>query len=145
MYGSFGKGFEKTSTAGTDPESYSGDGRYRRTFERYGGRSKRELFYIDHFQEIEKLFPNFKFHLVLSEPLPEDNWKVKKSMDDTEGDGFIGFVHQSFIDNYLKKHSAPEDIEFYFCGPPMMNKAVLKMCDDWGVPKENVSFDDFGG
>ena len=111
----------------------------------YGGRSKRELFYVDHFQKIEKLFPNFKFYLVLSEPLPEDNWKVKKSMDDAEGDGFVGFVHQSFIDNYLSKHSAPEDIEFYFCGPPMMNKAVIKMCDEWGVPKENVAFDDFGG
>lgn len=111
----------------------------------YGGRSKRELFYIDHFRKIEKEFPNFKFYVVLSEPLPEDNWKVKKSLEDPEGDGFTGFVHQSFIDNYLSKHPAPEDIEFYFCGPPMMNKAVLKMCDEWGVPKENVSFDDFGG
>ncbi len=111
----------------------------------YGGRSKRELFYLDHFRQIEKEFPNFKFFVVLSEPLPEDNWKVKKDVNDTEGDGFTGFVHQAVIDQYLKKHEAPEDIEFYFCGPPMMNAAVLKMCDDWGIPKENVSFDDFGG
>ncbi len=110
----------------------------------YGGRSKRELFYVDDFRAIEKEFPNFKFYIVLSEPLPEDNWQVKNGMDG-EGDGFTGFVHQSLIDNYLSKHPAPEDIEFYFCGPPMMNAAVIKMCDDWGVPEENVSFDDFGG
>jgi Na+-transporting NADH:ubiquinone oxidoreductase subunit F len=111
----------------------------------YGGRSKRELFYLEDFRQIEREFPNFKFHIVLSEPMPEDNWKVKTSVDDNEGDGFLGFVHQAVIDQYLKKHSSPEDIEFYFCGPPMMNAAVLKMCDDWGVPPENVSFDDFGG
>ncbi len=111
----------------------------------YGGRSRRELFYLDHFQKIEEEFPNFKFYLVLSEPVPEDNWVEKKSVDDPEGDGFLGFVHQAVIDQYLSKHEAPEDIEFYFCGPPMMNAAVLKMCDDWGVPDENVSFDDFGG
>lgn len=111
----------------------------------YGGRSKRELFYLDHFKAIEKEFPNFKFFVVLSEPMPEDNWKVKKDINDAEGDGFTGFVHQAVIDQYLKKHESPEDIEFYFCGPPMMNAAVLKMCDDWGIPKENVSFDDFGG
>ncbi|MDX1446520.1 NADH:ubiquinone reductase (Na(+)-transporting) subunit F [Lishizhenia sp.] len=110
----------------------------------YGGRSRRELFYLEHFRSLERDFPNFKFHLVLSEPLPEDNWKEKKSMDD-EGDGFVGFVHQAVIDNYLTHHEAPEDIEFYFCGPPLMNNAVVKMCDDWGVPPENVSFDDFGG
>jgi Na+-transporting NADH:ubiquinone oxidoreductase subunit F len=110
----------------------------------YGGRSKRELFYIDHFKALEKDFPNFKFYMVLSEPLEEDNWNVKKDTD-SEGDGFTGFVHQAVIDQYLSKHDAPEEIEFYFCGPPMMNQAVLKMCDDWGVPDENVSFDDFGG
>jgi Na+-transporting NADH:ubiquinone oxidoreductase subunit F len=110
----------------------------------YGGRSKRELFYIDDFRQIEKEFPNFKFHIVLSEPLPEDNWKVKDGIDG-EGDGFVGFVHQSLIDNYLSKHEAPEDIEYYFCGPPMMNAAVLKMVEDFGVPEENVAFDDFGG
>lgn len=111
----------------------------------YGGRSKRELFYLDDFQNIEKEFPNFQFHIVLSEPLPEDNWKPKKDVNDKEGDGFTGFVHQAVIDNYLSKHNEPEEIEFYFCGPPLMNAAVLKMCDDWGVPPENVSFDDFGG
>ncbi len=111
----------------------------------YGGRSKRELFYIEDFRKIEKEFPNFKFFVVLSDPLPEDNWVEKKSIDDPEGDGFLGFVHNAVIDHQLKHHEAPEDIEFYFCGPPMMNQAVLKMCDDWGVPDENVSFDDFGG
>ncbi len=111
----------------------------------YGGRSRRELFYVDDFQNIEKEFPNFTFNMVLSEPLPEDNWVAKTSMDDKAGDGFVGFVHQALIDNYLGKHEAPEDIEFYFCGPPMMNAAVLKMVDDFGVPAENVAFDDFGG
>lgn len=111
----------------------------------YGGRSRRELFYIDHFEHLEEEFPNFKFYLVLSEPLPEDNWVVKEDINDTKGDGFVGFVHQAVIDQYLTKHDEPEDIEFYFCGPPMMNVAVEKMCDDWGVPPENVAFDDFGG
>lgn len=111
----------------------------------YGGRSKRELFYLEDFKAIEREFPNFRFYVVLSEPMEQDNWKVKTGMDDREGDGFVGFVHQALIDNYLSKHQAPEDIEYYFCGPPMMNAAVIKMCDDWGVPKENVSFDDFGG
>ena len=69
----------------------------------------------------------------------------KENLDDKKGDGFLGFVHQAFIDNYLSKHENPEDIEFYFCGPPLMNQAVLKMCDDFGVPDENVAFDDFGG
>ncbi len=111
----------------------------------YGGRSKRELFYLDHFRALEKDFPNFKFYIALSEPLEEDNWKVKKDIDDNEGDGFIGFIHQCVIDNYLSKHEAPEDIEVYFCGPPLMNKAVDKMAEDFGVPPENVRFDDFGG
>lgn len=110
----------------------------------YGGRSKRELFYTDHFRALEKDFPNFSFYLALSEPMEEDNWKVKKSIDD-EGDGFVGFIHQVVIDNYLKFHEEPEDIEFYFCGPPLMNKAVQKMTEDFGVPDENVRFDDFGG
>ncbi|WP_448520302.1 NADH:ubiquinone reductase (Na(+)-transporting) subunit F [Rhodoflexus sp.] len=110
----------------------------------YGGRSRRELFYTEHFRAIEKEFPNFKYYIALSEPLPEDNWKVKDSIDG-EGDGFVGFIHQVFIDNYLSKHPEPEEIEFYFCGPPMMNAAVLKMCDDFGIPPENVAFDDFGG
>ncbi len=110
----------------------------------YGGRSKRELFYTEHFRALERDFPNFKFYIALSEPMEEDNWKVKPDLDG-EGDGFVGFVHQVVIDNYLSKHDAPEDIEFYFCGPPLMNKAVEKMADDFGVPKENVRFDDFGG
>ena len=111
----------------------------------YGGRSKRELFYLDHFYSLEKEFPNFNFELVLSEPLEEDNWKEKKDLSDKDGDGFVGFVHQAVIDQYLSKHEAPEDIELYFCGPPLMNQAVLKMADDWGIPDENVRFDDFGG
>ena len=100
----------------------------------YGGRSLRELFYIDEFRALEKEFPNFQFNLALSEPLPEDNWT-----------GYTGFIHQVVIDNYLKDHSAPEDIEFYFCGPPMMNNCVMQMCDDLGVEPENIAFDDFGG
>ncbi len=111
----------------------------------YGGRSRRELFYTDHFRRIEKEFPNFSYHVALSEPLPEDNWKVKKDINDKEGEGYVGFIHQVLIDNYLKNHSDPDEIEFYFCGPPMMNAAVIKMCDDFGVPPENVAFDDFGG
>jgi Na+-transporting NADH:ubiquinone oxidoreductase subunit F len=111
----------------------------------YGGRSKEELFYIHYFRDLEKEFPNFKFYMVLSEPLEEDNWVEKKDINDESGDGFLGFVHQAVIDQYLSKHEAPEDIEFYFCGPPLMNQAVLTMCDEWGVPSENVRFDDFGG
>lgn len=111
----------------------------------YGGRSKRELFYLDHFYKLEKEFPNFKFYLVLSEPLPEDNWVNKKDVNDPEGDGFTGFVHQAVIDQYLSKHDAPEDIELYFCGPPLMNQAVQKMGEDYGIPDENIRFDDFGG
>ncbi len=100
----------------------------------YGGRSYRELFYIDHFREIEKDFPNFTFEIALSDPLPEDNW-----------DGYTGFIHQVLLDNYLKNHPAPEDIEYYICGPPMMNAAVFKMLDDLGVEPENIAYDDFGG
>ncbi len=111
----------------------------------YGGRSKAELFYIEHFRSLESEFPNFKFYLVLSDAQEKDNWKAMKDINDTEGDGFVGFVHQVVIDQYLTKHEAPEDIELYFCGPPMMNQAVLKMADDWGIPDENVRFDDFGG
>ena len=110
----------------------------------YGGRSKRELFYTEHFRALERDFPNFKFYVALSEPSEEDNWKVKDGLYG-EGDGFIGFVHQVVIDNYLDHHEAPEDIEVYFCGPPLMNQAVEKMAEDFGVPDENVRFDDFGG
>ncbi|MDZ7741316.1 MAG: NADH:ubiquinone reductase (Na(+)-transporting) subunit F [Bacteroidota bacterium] len=100
----------------------------------YGGRSMRELFYVDEFRKIEKEFPNFTFNIALSEPLPEDNW-----------DGYTGFIHQVIIDNYLKDHPEPEEIEYYFCGPPMMNQAVIKMLDDFGVPEEMIAWDDFGG
>lgn len=100
----------------------------------YGGRSARELFYVDHFRQLEKEFPNFKFHIALSEPKPEDNWQ-----------GYVGFIHQVVYDNYLKNHPAPEDIEYYICGPPMMNAAIFKMLDDLGVPQENIAYDDFGG
>ncbi|QED36242.1 NADH:ubiquinone reductase (Na(+)-transporting) subunit F [Antarcticibacterium arcticum] len=110
----------------------------------YGGRSKRELFYTEHFRALERDFPNFKFYLALSEPMEEDNWKVKDGIEG-EGDGFVGFIHQVVIDNYLQYHEAPEDIEYYFCGPPLMNKAVEQMTEDFGVPPENVRFDDFGG
>ena len=110
----------------------------------YGGRSKRELFYTEHFRALERDFPNFKFYVALSEPSEEDNWKVKDGLDG-EGDGFIGFVHQVVIDNYLNDHESPEDIEVYFCGPPLMNQAVEKMAEDFGIPDENVRFDDFGG
>ena len=110
----------------------------------YGGRSKRELFYIDHFKSLEKDFPNFKFYMALSEPMEEDNWKVKDGIEG-EGDGFTGFIHNCVIDNYLNHHDSPEDIELYFCGPPLMNKAVQKMGEDFGIPDENIRFDDFGG
>jgi Na+-transporting NADH:ubiquinone oxidoreductase subunit F len=110
----------------------------------YGGRSKAELFYIHYFRDLEKDFPNFKFYLALSEPMEADNWKVKEDID-SEGDGFVGFIHQVVIDQYLSKHETPEDIELYFCGPPLMNQAVQKMGEDFGIDDENIRFDDFGG
>ncbi|EMY81947.1 NADH:ubiquinone reductase (Na(+)-transporting) subunit F [Psychroflexus gondwanensis] len=110
----------------------------------YGGRSKRELFYTEHFRALERDYPNFKFYLALSEPQEEDNWKVKDGIDG-EGDGFVGFIHQCVIDNYLDHHEEPEDMELYFCGPPLMNQAVQKMGEDYGIPDENIRFDDFGG
>ena len=111
----------------------------------YGGRSRAELFYIHYFRDLEKEFPNFKFYLVLSEPLESDNWVEKKDINDPEGDGFLGFVHNAVIDHYLSKHDEPEEIELYFCGPPLMNVAVQKMGEDFGIPDENIRFDDFGG
>jgi Na+-transporting NADH:ubiquinone oxidoreductase subunit F len=110
----------------------------------YGGRSKAELFYIHYFRALEKDFPNFKFYLALSEPMEQDNWKVKEDID-APGDGFVGFIHQVVIDQYLSKHESPEDIELYFCGPPLMNQAVQKMGEDFGIDDENIRFDDFGG
>lgn len=99
----------------------------------YGGRSKKELFYTEHFRKIEEKFPNFKYYIALSEPLPEDNW-----------DGPTGFIHQAAHDLYLKNHPEPEEIEYYLCGPGMMLNAVKNMLDELGVPEENVDFDDFG-
>jgi Na+-transporting NADH:ubiquinone oxidoreductase subunit F len=100
----------------------------------YGARSMREVFYEDEFRAIEKDFPNFTFNLAMSEPLPEDNWT-----------GYTGFIHQVVLDKYLNTHPEPDEIEFYLCGPPMMNDAVFKMLDELGVPPENIAFDDFGG
>ncbi len=100
----------------------------------YGARSKREIFYEDEFRAIEKQFPNFTFNLALSEPLEEDNWT-----------GYTGFIHQVLYDHYLSKHEEPEEVEYYLCGPPMMNSAVTKMLYDMGIPDENVAMDDFGG
>jgi len=111
----------------------------------YGGRSKAELFYIHYFRALEKDFPNFKFYLALSEPMEQDNWKVKTDINDEEGDGFVGFIHNCVIDNYLSLHESPEDIELYFCGPPLMNQAVQKMGEDFGIADEHIRFDDFGG
>ena len=99
----------------------------------YGARSKREIFYEDEFRAIEQQFPNFRFVIALSEPLPEDEWK-----------GETGFIHNVVYKNYLQSHAEPEEIEYYLCGPPMMNDAVLKMLDNLGVPKDNIAFDDFG-
>ena len=99
----------------------------------YGGRSLRELFYIDDFKKIEADNPNFKFNIALSSPLPEDNWN-----------GYIGNIHEVLFENYLKNHPEPEEIEYYLCGPPMMTQAVLTMLDNLGVPKDSVLFDDFG-
>ena len=99
----------------------------------YGARSRREIFYEDHFRAIEKEFPNFTFNIALSEPQEEDKW-----------DGYIGFIHQVLYDNYLRYHEEPEEIEYYMCGPPMMNSAVSNLLYQMGVPDEMIDFDDFG-
>jgi Na+-transporting NADH:ubiquinone oxidoreductase subunit F len=99
----------------------------------YGARSKNEIFYEEDFRTIERGFPNFTFHIALSEPLPEDNWT-----------GPVGFIHQVILDKYLATHDAPEDIEYYMCGPGPMANAVKKMLDELGVPKDMLLFDDFG-
>lgn len=99
----------------------------------YGARSRREIFYEDHFRAIEEKFPNFTFTIALSDPQPEDKW-----------DGPVGFIHQVIHDNYLSKHDAPEDIEYYMCGPGPMVDAVNKMLYDLGVENENIYYDDFG-
>ena len=100
----------------------------------YGARSLREVIYADEFDKLAEKFPNFSWHLALSDPLPEDNWK-----------GPTGFIHQCLYDLYLKDHPAPEDCEYYMCGPPMMTGAVVKLLDSLGVERENIYFDDFGG
>ncbi len=100
----------------------------------YGARSKREMFYVEDFDMLAKENDNFEWHIALSDPLPEDNWT-----------GYTGFIHQVLYENYLKDHPAPEDCEYYLCGPPMMNSAVIKMLEDNGVEPENIFLDDFGG
>ncbi len=100
----------------------------------YGGRSLKEVFYTEEFQGLERKFSNFSFHLALSSPLPEDNWT-----------GATGFIHLVLLDQYLKDHPAPEDINYYLCGPPMMNKAIFTMLEGLGVEKSNIHYDDFGG
>ena len=99
----------------------------------YGARSKVEIFYEEDFRAIEKEYPNFSFHIALSEPKPEDNWT-----------GYVGFIHQVIYDNYLVNHESPEDIEYYMCGPGIMAKSVEGMLDSLGVPPEMLMFDDFG-
>ena len=100
----------------------------------YGARSRREMFYQDEFEELSQRHENFAWHVALSDPLPEDEWQ-----------GYTGFIHHVLYQEYLQDHPAPEDIEYYICGPPMMNQAVLKMLFDLGVEKENILLDDFGG
>jgi Na+-transporting NADH:ubiquinone oxidoreductase subunit F len=100
----------------------------------YGARSAREMFYTEDFDKLAGEFSNFEWNVALSEPQPEDNWT-----------GYTGFIHQVALDNYLSTHPAPEECEYYLCGPPMMNSAVLKMLDDLGVEPENIRLDDFGG
>jgi len=100
----------------------------------YGARSKREMFYDDHFKKIQEKFPNFSYHVALSDPLPEDDW-----------DGFTGFIHQVLHDNYLENHEDPSEVEYYMCGPPVMNTAVTNMLHDLGVEDDMIDFDDFGG
>lgn len=100
----------------------------------YGARSLREMFYEDEFAQLARENPNFTFNVALSDPQPEDNWT-----------GYTGFIHNVLLENYLRNHPAPEDCEFYMCGPPMMNAAVIKMLKDLGVEDENIMLDDFGG
>ncbi|WP_413692528.1 NADH:ubiquinone reductase (Na(+)-transporting) subunit F [Psychromonas sp. KJ10-2] len=100
----------------------------------YGARSKREMFYVEDFDAIAAENDNFEWHVALSDPQPEDNW-----------DGYTGFIHNVLYENYLKDHEAPEDCEFYMCGPPVMNAAVIAMLKDLGVEDENILLDDFGG
>lgn len=114
----------------------------------YGARSYREAFYVEHFDRIQSENDNFVWHLALSNPIAEEKWddpdsEVRKPLGAKHG--YTGFIHQVLFDNYLKDHPAPEDCEYYLCGPPMMNQAVIKMLDDLGVEPENILLDDFGG
>ncbi len=99
----------------------------------YGARSLREAFYVEEFDKLQAEHPNFRWHLALSEPLPEDHWT-----------GHTGFIHKVLLEQYLKSHPAPEDVEYYMCGPGVMNKAVINMLLDLGVERENIMLDDFG-
>ena len=149
VYGPFGEFFAKESQAemvfigggaGMAPmRSHIFDQLQRLNSDRkisfwYGARSMREAFYIDEYDTLAEENDNFEWHLALSDPQPEDNWQGK-----------TGFIHQVLLDNYLKDHPAPEDCEFYMCGPPMMNSAVVNMLLDLGVEPENIMLDDFGG
>ncbi|SFB83108.1 Na+-transporting NADH:ubiquinone oxidoreductase subunit F [Marinospirillum celere] len=100
----------------------------------YGARSLREAFYVEEFDKLAEENDNFEWHLALSDPLPEDNWT-----------GYTGFIHNVLYEHYLKDHPAPEDCEYYMCGPPMMNASAVKLLEDMGVEPENVLLDDFGG
>jgi Na+-transporting NADH:ubiquinone oxidoreductase subunit F len=100
----------------------------------YGARSKREMFYVDHFDKLAKTHDNFDWHVALSDPQPDDHW-----------DGYTGFIHDIVLKNYLRDHPAPEDVEYYLCGPPMMNSAVINMLQDLGVEDDHIALDDFGG
>ena len=100
----------------------------------YGARSKREMFYVEDFDDLDKEFDNFEWYVALSDALPEDHW-----------DGYTGFIHNVLYEEYLKDHPAPEDCEYYMCGPPIMNQSVINMLIDLGVDRDDIMLDDFGG
>jgi Na+-transporting NADH:ubiquinone oxidoreductase subunit F len=100
----------------------------------YGARSLREMFYADEFDKLQEQYPNFEWHAALSDPLPDDRWQ-----------GYTGFIHTVLYENHLRSHPAPEECEYYLCGPPAMGAAVIKMLEDQGVERENIMLDDFGG
>ena len=100
----------------------------------YGARSLREMFYVEEFDKLAEEYDNFSWHVALSDPLPEDKWQ-----------GYSGFIHQIVYNHYLKDHTAPEDVEYYLCGPPIMNTCVIDMLENLGVERSNIALDDFGG
>ncbi len=118
----------------TSSTSCAGSSRTARSASGTARASLREAFYTEEYDQLQAENPNFQWHLALSDPQPEDNWT-----------GLTGFIHNVLFENYLKDHPAPEDCEFYMCGPPMMNAAVIKMLTDLGVERENILLDDFGG